>query len=154
MPNPVPFSLNDHNIGIDASATFQFDTGQTVPAEQLAHVMSISAKKQKQTSEKKPISKRGKKLRRTTPDGYMVTMKFLRHSGNLTAVVAKMDADFYATGRPSKFAYSLTVRNPQGGIDRYLFTECDADEFDVGLFEANEGVEQEWSFWAQEMLVK
>lgn len=148
---PTDVVIQDHNIGTDASLTFQFGSGQVIPAENLAHVMSFSAKRIQKTTEKIPISNKGLPLRRSIPQGWQVTMKFLRYNGNLTEVFGTLDDNYYASGLPTRFALSVAVRNPDGTLNSYLFKECAFEDFDFGMFEGNDGVEQEVSFKAQKM---
>jgi len=147
MPPLLP---NDINVGQDCTITFsRIDTGEVFAATTLGHVMSFQAKAQNTKLECKPISARGRAIRRHIPNGWSGTIKFVRRNGRLTDLAIQLALDFFNLGELPLFNLQIDIQNRDGTKDTYVMYGCSLGDFDFGHFITDKEVEQELMFDAQ-----
>lgn len=117
MPNPIQAL----NTGVNFSAAFTDDRGTSFTPDQLGHLISVTASSKATMLESKPLTNKGRNIYVRIPGSYAVDFEFDRYSGALWSLVAAMDQDYYA-GNPQRYwDVQVTVTNPDGSTDTYLF---------------------------------
>ena len=147
------FVSNGFNIGPDASATLIYrPTGQPLPADALGLLMEITAEQKAEAIIAEPITDGGKPVLENYFMGWSGSLNFTRVIGALTGIFATMSTYFYAGGRPS-WDIQIGVKNIDGSLDEYLFTQCVFTRPQFGRFRARAAVEQSLTFDARDMIV-
>ncbi len=137
------------NIGPDASLVFIWrPTGIQVAAGDVGHLMEFSAEQQVETQKIVPITRGGRSVNTNVYTGWSGTINFARVNGNLTAIFAIQEANYYR-GQRANWDMILGVNNAgDGTVDEYLFELCSFSRGQFGAFQTRNPVEQSLSFEA------
>lgn len=137
------------NVGPDASVVFIWrPDGTQVAASDIGHLMEFSAEQQVNTLKEVPISRGGQSINANLYTGWSGSINFLRVQGDLTAIFAIQEANYYK-GQRANWDIIVGVNNAAvGTIDEYLFQLCSFGRPQFGAFHTRSGVEQSLSFEA------
>jgi hypothetical protein len=137
------------NVGPDASLIFIWrPTGTQVAAGDIGHLMEFSAEQQVETQKIVPITRGGRSVNANVYTGWSGNINFTRVNGNLTAILAVQEANYYA-GQRANWDMIVGVNNAgDGTIDEYLFRLVSFSRGQFGAFQTRNPVEQSVSFEA------
>ena len=142
------------NLGPDASLIFIWrPTGQQLAAENIGKLMEFSAEQQVETQKIVPITGGGKSINANLYTGWSGNINFTRVNGNLTAIFATQEANYYA-GQRANWDMIVGVNNATDGtVDEYLFQLCSFNRGQFGMFQTRNPVEQSMSFEASTVIL-
>ena len=137
------------NVGPDASLIFIWrPTGVQVPASNIGHLMEFSAEQQVDTQKIIPITRGGRSVNANLYTGWSGTINFTRVNGNLTAIFAIQEENYYQ-GQRANWDMIIGVNNAgDGTVDEYLFRLCSFNRGQFGAFQTRNPVEQSMGFEA------
>ncbi len=142
---------NNFNVGPDASVTFVWHpTGLAVPAENIGHLMELSAEQQVDTQKIVPITKGGRSINENIYTGWSGSINFTRVNGSLTAIFVTQEQNYY-NGQRAHWDILVNVTNRDGTIDEYLFSVVSFNRGQFGAFQTRNAIEQSLSFEAQQL---
>lgn len=143
MGAPLPTDIvGDHNKGQNISISITTDTGQVIPAASLGLVMKFSSKLINDKQKLTPISHGGKTRVRNLPEGWQGDIEWARVNGNVKRFVLAYVNYFRETGNIRLFSLNVTILNPNGTTEEYLYKNCSLGDFDAGSWEGNKHVTQ------------
>ena len=148
MALPSSFS-----IGPDASVVFIWRPTQLqVPAQNIGHLMELSAEQQVDTIKIVPITYGGRSINTNVYTGWSGTVNFTRVNGSLSAIFATQEQNYY-NGQRANWDIMVGVNNVDGTVDEYLFELCSFNRGEFGRFQTRDAVAQSLAFECRQMLL-
>lgn len=155
MASPVAFGINgSFNIGQDISVVLQhLESGVIVPAVLLGHLTEFDASQEDTVLRVLPITDGGRPKYNTVYYGWRGHMIFARNNGNMTGILAAMEANFYKARQMSHWSIQATVINRDGTTDQYLFKNGVLSRGTQGNWRADKEVDIRLEFQSESMVV-
>ena len=155
MALPVAFSINGNfNIGQDISVILQhLESGVIIPAAVLGLMTEFDANQEDTVLKVIPITNGGRPLLNTVYYGWKGHMMFTRNNGNLTALLATLEANFFNATQLAHFSIQTTVINRDGTTDQYLFQNAVLSRGTQGNWRADKETDMRVEFDASSMIV-
>lgn len=153
MAGPVVIGINgSFNIGQDVSVTMQHnESGVIIPTFLLGHLMEVDATQDDTILKVIPITNGGRPKLNTVYYGWTGHMMFTRYNGNLTALLAALEKNFYNFRQMSHFTIQATVVNRDGTTDQYTWTNAVLSRGTFGNWRADKETDQRIEFMSEAM---
>lgn len=112
--------IDQLNLGVNYSATFQDQFGNSFTPDDLGSLISVNLNSKSTLLESKPINLDGENRYMREPGSYTVDFEFDRANGQLMGLVLAHDEDYYNKKPQRSWTVYVTVTNPDGTTDQYL----------------------------------
>jgi hypothetical protein len=143
-------AINGQNVGKDATVTIRASTGETYAAEQLGLLTDVKVSFKNSDIETKTIVGGGRTFYEVIPHGLTLSLSFARYNGNLTNLMTSYRINWF-NGVRMYFTLQIQIRNPDGSVNTYTFTQCKPTRGSLGDFKPDAAVIQTLDFECQDV---
>ncbi len=144
-------ALNGFNIGSDLSVVISNDAGDVFPATDLGLLEMVEATVDTEILKVTAITRGGKPLYQSIPNGVSGSMRFTRANGSLFSIFVILQQAFYTAGILPQWTITCTVLNRDGTTDEYMFEGVVFGKPQFGSFDEIKEVKQTFDFNAQQI---
>lgn len=139
--------VSGFNIGKDLSLDLVHPTQGVIP---IALITSFNARALKTRLTSKPITNGGRTVNRVTYQGWEGTCELDRTDGVIDILTNLLETNYFAGLPETYFMITETIRNPDGSVDQFRYTNVVFEPDDMGTFRGEEKVSQRFMFVASQ----
>lgn len=142
-------AVTGFNIGKDASIDLVHPDQGVIP---IALMTSFNPRPLKTRLKSAPITNGGRNVYRVTYQGWEGTVELDRTDGVVDILTNLLETNYFAGLPETYFMITETVRNPDGSVDQFRYTNVVFEPEDMGTFRGEEKVSQRFMFVASQRL--